>query len=306
MKANTPQWTNVTRDNPCPICGKPDWCSLSEDGAVAICRRVESAVERTDTSGETYWVHHLEETDVEPLDYEPELADDDTLHAVYYTLLTNLTLSPEHRMNLQKRGLSDEEITNGMYRSLGLRGRSFVAGRLAEQFDQEVLAAVPGFRIKKGEGDRYYWTLAGSPGLLVPVLDRERRVVALKIRLDDVGDGDSRYRYLSSSHRGGVGPGRRVHVPLHDDEMPTEVVRVTEGELKADVTTALTGILTLGVPGVGAWRLALPVLHQLGAKLVRVAFDQDVRTNRRVACALENAVKALDGEGFEVELDTWK
>lgn len=32
----------VSRKSPCPICGKPDWCTISADGAIAVCMRVES------------------------------------------------------------------------------------------------------------------------------------------------------------------------------------------------------------------------------------------------------------------------
>ena len=28
----------VSKDHPCPICGKPDWCSLSADEAVVIVK----------------------------------------------------------------------------------------------------------------------------------------------------------------------------------------------------------------------------------------------------------------------------
>lgn len=36
-------FSRVSRQSPCPICGKPDWCLLAEDGRAAICARVESA-----------------------------------------------------------------------------------------------------------------------------------------------------------------------------------------------------------------------------------------------------------------------
>lgn len=53
MNAN---WHNVTRREPCPICHKPDWCSLSNDGRVCVCRRIES--NRPTKSG-MGWIHWL-------------------------------------------------------------------------------------------------------------------------------------------------------------------------------------------------------------------------------------------------------
>ncbi len=39
MPENHPPLVRVSRAHPCPICGKPDWCLVSADGAVAICPR---------------------------------------------------------------------------------------------------------------------------------------------------------------------------------------------------------------------------------------------------------------------------
>jgi hypothetical protein len=35
-------WTRVTTKNPCPICGKPDWCTITPDGTAASCMRIQS------------------------------------------------------------------------------------------------------------------------------------------------------------------------------------------------------------------------------------------------------------------------
>ena len=36
------KWVKVNRRNPCTVCGKPDWCLISQDGKAAICARIES------------------------------------------------------------------------------------------------------------------------------------------------------------------------------------------------------------------------------------------------------------------------
>ena len=45
----------VRRDNPCPICGKPDWCLIAGDKTAAICKRIESPKQ----CGEAGWLHRL-------------------------------------------------------------------------------------------------------------------------------------------------------------------------------------------------------------------------------------------------------
>lgn len=45
----------VSRHHPCPVCGKPDWCSVSEDGGVAVCMRTPSGK----PSKNGGWVHRI-------------------------------------------------------------------------------------------------------------------------------------------------------------------------------------------------------------------------------------------------------
>ena len=50
----------VSRDRRCPICGKSDWCLVTQDGSAAICARVEQGSRKR--CGEAGWLHVLRRT----------------------------------------------------------------------------------------------------------------------------------------------------------------------------------------------------------------------------------------------------
>lgn len=49
-------WHNVSKNEPCPICQKPDWCTVSNDGMMCVCKRVPSPHPAKSGQG---WVHVL-------------------------------------------------------------------------------------------------------------------------------------------------------------------------------------------------------------------------------------------------------
>lgn len=51
-------WRKVTKDNPCPICGKADWCKISKDCAVVLCGRIEEGSFQAAKDGGGY-IHRL-------------------------------------------------------------------------------------------------------------------------------------------------------------------------------------------------------------------------------------------------------
>ena len=54
----------VSKESPCPVCGKPDWCLVAEDGSAAICQRIEQgSVKRC---GEAGWLHRLKDNGFRP------------------------------------------------------------------------------------------------------------------------------------------------------------------------------------------------------------------------------------------------
>jgi hypothetical protein len=276
-----------------------------------MCRRVEvgSYESKADTNGAPYYLHRLTNSTQPRADIprraagaEPKRANPDILHRVYSALLARLSLSDRHAQNLWKRGLTDKVINRNGYKTLGLHGRARLVAELQRQFGA-VLLTVPGFIVKEGVG-KPYRSLAGNPGMLIPVRDVQGRIVAIKIRRDDDVGAGPRYSYLSSAKYNGPSPGSPVHVPL-GVQAPAEKVRLTEGELKADVAFALSGLPTISAPGVGNWRLCLAVLKDLGCKTVPLAFDMDAREKQEVARALLACAQALIEEGYKLELERW-
>lgn len=53
------EWLRVSRQHPCPICGKPDWCGVAHDESVVCCMRIES--DKPSRNGG--WIHRLRDSD---------------------------------------------------------------------------------------------------------------------------------------------------------------------------------------------------------------------------------------------------
>jgi hypothetical protein len=304
------KWQRVSAKYSCPICGKPDWCSVSADGRLAVCRRIEQGAFRTkkDKTGSIYYLHRLAGAESPTAPPPPSAglgsharANADMLHTVNSALLARLSLSPTHRADLQRRGMPDAEIDARQYRTLPVQGRARLAGELHERFGDAVLT-VPGIISRERDGRRYP-TLAGAAGLVIPVRDVAGRIVALKIRRDDAAEGGERYSYMSSAKYGGPGSGAPIHVPA--GVSTAEIVGLTEGELKADVASVLSGVPTISIPGVASWRGCLPILKALGCKIVRLRLDIDAKDKPTVARALDAVARGLDAEGFALELERW-
>lgn len=273
-----------------------------------ICRRVEGGRPKIDKNGGTYWVYNLQEAnravEFPKIPHLPtskcERASSDELHLVYSRMLSFLVLTPNHHRSLLRRGISDEEIAIRLYRSAPAE-KWKVASALVRDFGEALCVKVPGIVRRQGKRGPY-WSLGTGSGLLIPVRDVFGKIVALKVR-SDPGSPGSRYYYFASAPNG-PSPGAPVHTPLFQGNL-TEVIRLTEGELKSDIATIHTGILTISIPGTGNWKPAIPVLQYLKATTVRLAFDKDSWTNRNVARDLQKIFQELQKNNFLVEVETW-
>ena len=280
------KWHRVRKQIVCPVCGKPDWCLISEDGKSAVCARIES--DQPVGSKGAGWLHRLDAAKSllvlqrpKPGVKQTPKAAPGVLDRTYRVLLTELQLSETHRENLHCRGLSDAEIEGLRYRSLPANGRHELIIRLVGK-----LAGVPGFYFEAGE-----WRLAGPAGIAIPVRDTGGRIVGLQIRCDSA-DNRGSYRWLSS--RGyfvGCSPGAPVHVAG-----PVSMggdIWITEGPLKADIAALKLVRTVLAVPGVSNWHGVVPICHQLRPDRVIVSFDMDKNQNPAVRLHLDALIAYL-------------
>jgi hypothetical protein len=219
-------------------------------------------------------------------------------HDVYSRLLESLDLANRHRDGLRERGLDDDQIERRGYRSLEGFALRQAIGKLKSRFDEGSLLQIPGFRRTRGEV-----RFVDAEGLLIPVRDLDGKIIALKLRPDERGDGP-KYLWVSSGDAG-PSPGSPPHVPLGTPRQAA-TVRLTEGELKADVASALSGLPTIGVPGVASWQAGVPILRTMGARVVHLAFDADAWAKPGVAKDLVDCAERLRDEGFEVRLERWR
>ena len=301
---NTPierEWLRVSKRNPCPVCGKPDWCLISQDGKAAICARIESDNPVGNMSAG--WLHKLD--CINPLPRprprpdakETSKAATDVVDNVYGVLLAELQLSETHRANLRQRGITDVQIDGLGYRTLPANERREVVKRL--QAKGARLAGVPGFYLEARQ-----WKLAGPVGIAIPVRDTKGRIQGLQVRCDNA---DARkYRWLSSRGlNSGCSPGAPVHVagPLSTNGE----VWITEGPLKADIAALKLGRLVLAVPGVGNWPGMIPIVRELTPGRAIVAFDMDKISNPTVKLHKDALITYLIGRGvrtFEADWDS--
>jgi hypothetical protein len=236
----------------------------------------------------------------------PELSEEEAVFrdGLYRVLLCSLELSEQDRDSLLGRGLRDKDIKRNGYRTLTPESSERAVNKLIDKVGMEAAQKLPGvawyFYQHPKHGKQKFSRPAVSSGLLIPVRDDRRRIIACQVR---TGNPDRKYVWFSGQNASSGAP---AHVPAGVRKIG-EKVRVIEGPLKADVVHALDpSVPTLAVPGVANWQKILPVLKRAGVKQVQIAFDADCQTNENVLSALGCFGCELRLEGYDVLVEFWK
>lgn len=302
----------VSSENPCPICGRPDWCVLFSDGGVN-CTRLDGprSIEKQDAHGNTYWVHPPASDRPMPT-FQPApaptaaRADADKLDRVYRALQGQMSLSTEHQSALAARGLSAAAIQAYGFKTMhgAASVRATVAQHLADLFS--FWAAVPGLYAHENGAPR----LAASSGLMIFGSNLKGQLVSVQLRLDEAKPGESRYRWFSSARHGGPGPGAPATFWRPAKAVPG-VVRICEGAFKAIVSAERTGIPAIAAgAGVGsmASNLVEEMLRELQPATVLFTPDQDFfkpEVAQRIRSVLGRLQYLQQQLGFELLVETW-
>lgn len=336
------EFLNVNKTKvPCQSCGTTtNYCWYIEDGSVYGCRAQDGpgGLRRMDKSGTEYWLFgtpsgkaKLDEID-EP--QKTPTASVEERDRAYLGYLFGFDREGKHHDGLKlfaehKDGLFDDAEALG-YRSCpkGDLEELRAAARMYRAADAESpmdFLRIPGARIKKVKAeDGTEKTRAGVSsysGTYIPVRDAERRIIALRVRKDD-GSENKYVWFRGDDHGSAVGmvphiasEARALREARGEPcESPARIVRITEGEKKADIATLKTPILTVGVPSAGAYALGFEALSDVWTTLkkddagcaIRVAYDTDAMKKRTVCQAL-TALVGLTWlrSGMTVELETW-
>lgn len=316
MNARSLRQHRVNRQQPCPICRKTTGCLLYDTHTV--CLRVAS--DTPVNSGLGGWLHkHASEPSLLNAAMQvftqpsSRLAPAKTLDSVYRELHSQLILSSAHQRHLlQERRLPLEVIQARAYRSWGQDRlqRRRLAELLHERFSGQLLD-VPGILLREQDPARGpYITLGGPPGLLIPVRNADDQVVGHQIRTDNPYKS-GKYVWLSSTSRGGPGPGSPVHVarPLSHPAPPSGRVWLTEGPLKADIACQHLDEIVLALPGVQAQKGLQPILERLREmnqiKELVIALDSDYHTKESVGRARKQLAERVARLGIPVLLADW-
>lgn len=238
------------------------------------------------------------------IDLSLQARPDAELDKAYRAVLNELTLNPEHRENLRKRGLTDEVIDRCLYRSVP----EHWAGVFVRLKKLKIsFIGIPGFYEKNGKA----FSACTKPGFFIPYFNADNQIVGMQIRFDD---GDKRYRWFSSPGYENGCSAKNIASYGIPGVMPKcakdKTVYITEGALKAHIACTLSGnsnpyIALAGVNCFNQWEATCEHLKALGVTHVADAFDSDRESNEHVRNALKKLYAIAARYGITMTRFNW-
>lgn len=166
---------------------------------------------------------------------------------------------------------------------------------------------VPGF-YKDSEGI-FHLVSRKNGGYMIPVRSYDGSISGMQIR--HFNDKQHKYSWFSSSEKKtgcGVGNIEQIHHTGFERNHIYKEVFLTEGCLKADIASYLSGkpfIAIVGVNNTSQLEKALLNLKKEGTEIINVALDRDSKTNPYVKKALDKIIVTIYKAGLQCRIVTW-
>ena len=260
---------------------------------------------------------------------EVEIAPLVVRDAMYRSLLSQTTLSIKHRLDLQKRGLSNADIERLGYKTVPVVGLSTIAEKcfsdmIGDVFFNEELTAndihikmTPGFYKKSSEIGEYA-LVAKKDGYLIPVKTFDGKISCFQVRhnplsedaTEEEKENYSKYTYLNSSFKStgvSISGCENIHFTGFNGKIPKEVY-LTEGCLKADIASTLSKkafIAVMGVNNVSQLPNVLKMLKKGGCERINLCFDMDYQDKEQVKKALDTVAKMISKAKLDCKVCKW-
>lgn len=302
---------------PCPKCGgndRFDFSNLGANGSI-VCRHCASKTNGNPVShgigAVAWWKNwsfneacnqigdYLGLTANKPAKDTQRLPRIEARHEIYTTFLAACGLSDEHHRTLRNdRGLTREQIEANGYATIdqerGLKGIAALVELSAKGKRGEQIIETPGFKLNE-RGELLCCVYAG---ILIPVRDSKGRIANLIVRQDS-----GKSKYLSYAYTGQL----KGNLSAHHAGFPIAggTVRITEGPLKSDIASAISGVATIAIPGVSQWQLAIDAIVAAKPTEVLIAFDGDFVTNQDVAGAIQKIAEHCKAKSIPHAIETW-
>lgn len=314
------------KQNPCVICG--DTSAKCREGDVArLCMTFSDAIQnipgfkfvgRTKNDLWGKWIEDTGQdwTEQQRLDWQREQQQlraqrereearrkAESMSAIerdryYRQLLDQLTLHPDDRADLIRRGLTDEQIELGGFKSVAQWQR----------LEFELPHTLPGVGLDGRSLN------IPSPGYLCPIHDTEGLITGFQLRLRDANTG-GRYRWLTSATKKRPN-GPTPHLPngelplaVHRSIEPSSVVGLVEGVgVKPFVASQRVGHTFIGAAGglfAASPQTLLETFEVLQPSEVRFYPDAGAIANHQVLQQYRRAWNLLEEWGYRVIVAWW-
>jgi hypothetical protein len=236
-------------------------------------------------------------------------------HHQHTKLIDQLSLHPHHRLDLIRRGLSEELIRVGKFRSIDK----------FQKLDFEVSHNLAGVNISG-------WSLTNnSAGYIVPIWNEHSQIIGYQIRNDANSDDVPKYLWANSKPNLRRRKGASSH--LQNGELPltfcvpagftletnpiskklSSCINLSEGMLKAYILAQLRELLVIGAAG-GNFTASPETLKRYleaastmldGTKQVVLWADAAAIANRQIMLQYRRTYQLLKSWGYTLQIAWW-